>query len=196
VKRILVAAGAVALVAIVAIGLSQASGGGSGAGTGTSAGGTCGKVPSQLAGAPAPLADLHRQSCQLLGGGSGAFKARLAALRGHPVVINAWASWCHPCRGEFPVFQKASLTLGKRVAFVGLDSQDNDADAASFLKRFPVSYPSYIDGDNKVAQVFGGVFGLPTTVFYDAAGKRQYVHAGPYASVAKLRQDIARYAGG
>jgi thiol-disulfide isomerase/thioredoxin len=184
-------------VAVVAFGLSQAGGGGSGggAGAGKSAGGTCGTVPSRLAGAPSPLAALHRQGCQLIGGGPTAFRARLAALRGHPVVINVWAAWCHPCRGEFPVFQKASLALGKRVAFLGLDSQDNEADAATFLKRFPVSYPSYIDGDSKIAQVFGGVFGLPTTVFYDAAGKRQYVHTGPYASVAKLRQDVARYAG-
>ena len=111
-------------------------------------------------------------------------------------MVNVWASWCDPCRAEFPVFQRASTKLGKRVAFIGLDSQDNDEEAASFLKRFPIAYPSYTDGDNKVAQVFGGVFGLPTTVFYDAKGRKQYVHAGPYKDEAKLRADIARYAGG
>jgi cytochrome c biogenesis protein CcmG/thiol:disulfide interchange protein DsbE len=196
VKRIGIVLGAPALVVALAIGLSQAgSGSGGSQGGGKSAGGACGRVPAQLAGAPAPLARLHSQGCRLLGGGASAFKARLAELRGHPIVVNAWASWCHPCRGEFPIFQEASIALGRRVAFVGLDSQDNSADAAAFLKRFPVSYPSYIDGDNKVAQVFGGVFGLPTTVFYDAAGRRQYVHAGPYTTVAKLRADIARYGG-
>jgi thiol-disulfide isomerase/thioredoxin len=186
--------GTIALVAVIVIGLSQASGGGGG--DEKSAGGACGNVPAQLAGAPKELAALHEQGCDLLEGGPDAFKARLAALKGHPIVVNVWAAWCHPCRAEFPVFQKASKSMGKRVAFIGLDSQDNNAAAAKFLKRFPVSYPSYVDGENKVAQLFGGVFGLPTTVFYDRKGKRQYVHTGPYESVSKLRSDIARYAGG
>jgi cytochrome c biogenesis protein CcmG/thiol:disulfide interchange protein DsbE len=192
-KRIGIAIGAVALAAIIAIGLSQAEGGG---GEGKSAGGACGAVPSQLAGAPKPLADLHRQGCDLLGGGPAAFKARLAALRGYPVVVNQWASWCGPCRAEFPHFQKLARSLGKRVAFLGVDSMDNNGDAAAFLKRYPVSYPSFIDGDGKVAQVFNGVGPLPKTVFYDAGGKLKYVHVGQYPSEAKLRADIARYARG
>jgi thiol-disulfide isomerase/thioredoxin len=193
VKRIALVLGALAVVAMVAIGISQA--GGVGGGDGKSAGGTCGEVPEQLAGAPKPLADLHEQGCDLLDGGPAAFRARLAALRGYPIVVNVWASWCGPCRQEFPVFQHTSVSLGKRVAFVGLDSQDNDEDATKFLRRFPVAYPSYTDGDNKAAQIFGGVFGLPTTVFYSAAGKKQFVHAGPYRDEAALRRDIARYAG-
>jgi cytochrome c biogenesis protein CcmG/thiol:disulfide interchange protein DsbE len=194
VKRVAIVVGSIALVAVLVIGLSQAGSGSEG--SGKSAGGACGEVPAQLAGAPKPLADLHAQGCELIGGGPTAFKARLDALKGHPVVVNVWAAWCHPCRAEFPVFQRASVSMGKRVAFLGLDSQDNNAAAKAFLKRFPVSYPSYIDGENKIAQLFGGVFGLPTTVFYDAQGKRQYIHTGPYASEAKLRVDIARYAGG
>jgi thiol-disulfide isomerase/thioredoxin len=191
-KRIAIVVGALALVAVVAVGLSQAGGG---SGEGKSAGGVCGKVPAALAGAPKPLADLHGQGCELLGGGPAAFKARLAALKGHPVVVNQWASWCGPCRAEFPHFQKLSVSLGRRVAFVAVDFQDNNGDAAAFLKRYPIPYPSYEDGDGKVSQVFNGVGPLPKTVFYDAAGKLKYIHVGQYATEAKLRADIARYAG-
>jgi cytochrome c biogenesis protein CcmG, thiol:disulfide interchange protein DsbE len=192
VKRIGIALGAVALVALVAIGLSQATGGG---GEGKSAGGACGSVPAQLDGAPAALAGLHDQSCELIGGGASAFKERLAGLKGHPVVVNQWASWCGPCRAEFPHFQRLSVSLGKRVAFLGVDSMDNDGDARKFLSSYPVSYPSYTDGDGKVAQVFNGVGPLPKTVFYDASGKLKYIHVGQYATEAALRRDIRRYAG-
>lgn len=191
-KRVAIVVGSLALVAVVAIGLSQASGGG---GEGKSAGGVCGTVPSQLATAPAPLKQLHDQSCDLLGGGPTAFKQRLASLKGHPVVVNQWASWCGPCRAEFPHFQKLSVSLGKKVAFVGVDSMDNDGDARAFLKRYPIVYPSYEDGEGKVAQVFNGVGPLPKTVFYDATGKLKYIHVGQYRDEATLRRDIHRYAG-
>src|SRR4051812_40738114 len=88
-----------------------------------------------LAGSPAPLAELHRQANQLLGGGKSAFTARLAALRGYPVVVNKWASWCAPCRSEFPFFQRQALKRGKEIAFLGVDSNDNDGDARDFLRE-------------------------------------------------------------
>jgi cytochrome c biogenesis protein CcmG, thiol:disulfide interchange protein DsbE len=193
VKRIGIVIGGLLVVAALVIGLAQAGSGGGG--EGKSAGGACGEIPARLAGAPEPLAALHDQSCELLGGGPAAYRQRLADLRGHPVVVNQWASWCGPCRAEFPHFQKTSVTLGKRVAFMGVDSMDNDGDAAKFLKRYPVSYPSYKDGDGKVAQVFNGVGPLPKTVFYDSRGKLTYVHIGQYRDEAALRRDIARYAG-
>jgi thiol-disulfide isomerase/thioredoxin len=109
------------------------------------------------------------------------------------VVVNKWASWCGPCRSEFPFFQRLSSELGRRVAFVGVDAQDSDGDATAFLRRYPVSYPSYVDPDQHVAAVFGATLAFPTTAFYDPAGKLSYVHQGAYASEAKLREDIRRY---
>ena len=147
-----------------------------------------------LAGSPPALARLHRQANQLLGGEADAFKARLRELRGHPVVVNKWASWCPPCRGEFPFFQRESIKRGRTVAFIGVDGNDNDDDARTFLSRFPVSYPSYKDPQLGIAAVFHGVQAFPTTAFYDSRGRLAYLHQGGYASESTLSGDIGRYA--
>ena len=147
-----------------------------------------------LSGAPAPLAGLHRQANKLLGGGPEAFKKRLRELRGHPVVVNKWASWCGPCRAEFPYFREQALERGRRVAFLGVDSNDNDAAARKFLRRYPVPYPSYRDPDLGIAAVFKGVQAFPVTAFYDAKGELAFVHQGGYPTEEKLAEDIDRYA--
>jgi cytochrome c biogenesis protein CcmG/thiol:disulfide interchange protein DsbE len=147
-----------------------------------------------LAGSPPALAALHDQANELLGGGKDAFEQRLAQLKGHPVVVNKWASWCGPCRAEFPLFQRESVKHGKTIAFVGVDGNDSDADAAKFLKKFPVTYPSYKDQDLKVSQVFNGVQAFPTTAFYDSKGKVAFLHQGQYLDGAALDKDIAQYA--
>ena len=150
----------------------------------------------ELKGSPAPLASIHDQAAQLLNGGTGAFKARLASLKGHPVVVNKWASWCGPCRAEFPMFQKLSVQLGKTVGFLGVNSNDNNGDARTFLKRYPVAYPSYSDPDSKIAELFNGIATFPATAFYDASGRLRYMHQGQYPSEQKLRADIHRYING
>src|SRR3954465_6543235 len=145
-----------------------------------------------LEGSPPALAALHDQGNQLLGGGADAFKQRLRKLRGYPVVVNKWASWCAPCRGEFPYFQRQAQKLGRRTAFLGVNSDDNDGDARSFLRQFPVSYPSYKDGNLAIAAVFNGVQAFPTTAFYDKRGDLAFVHQGGYQSEQKLAADVRR----
>jgi cytochrome c biogenesis protein CcmG/thiol:disulfide interchange protein DsbE len=154
-----------------------------------------GEVAQRLAGAPAPLAALHRQANRLLAGGAPAFEDRLRQLRGHPIVVNKWASWCEPCTTEFPYFQRLSVELGREVAFLGANSQDNRDDAEEFLRDYPVSFPHYEDPDQKVARVFKGhLNAFPVTAFYGRDGELAYVHQGGYASEARLREDIERYA--
>jgi cytochrome c biogenesis protein CcmG/thiol:disulfide interchange protein DsbE len=150
-------------------------------------------VAAALAGSPAVLAALHTQGNRLLGGGTGAFKARIAQLRGYPVVINEWASWCEPCQSEFPVFQRVAVADGRKVAFVGVDSRDHDAAAADFLRRFPVAYPSYADPSQAIGRDLEAVGGIPQTVYLNRAGKEVFDHAGPYLSVGSLKKDIQRY---
>jgi cytochrome c biogenesis protein CcmG/thiol:disulfide interchange protein DsbE len=147
-----------------------------------------------LAGSPAPLAALHRQGNELLGGGADAFQRRIASLEGYPVVVNVWASWCGPCRFEFPTLQRLSAKYGKRVAFLGVDNQDSDDAAKTFLESAPVPYPSYTDPDSEIAEVTGATLGLPDTAFYDREGELVYLKQGPYSDHGELRADIERYA--
>lgn len=148
-----------------------------------------------LAGSPPPLAALHRQADQLIPGGREAFERRIAQLHGYPVVANVWASWCLPCRQEFPVLQKLAARYGKEVAFVGIDAEDSNDAAATFLREEPVPYPSYTDPDKRLAESIG-VRGYPDTAFYDRGGKLVYLKQGPYASGSELEADVRRYTAG
>jgi cytochrome c biogenesis protein CcmG/thiol:disulfide interchange protein DsbE len=167
------------------------------AGCGSSQGGDYGgehpDYAKALAGSPPPLAALHRQANELLPGGTDAYEARIGALRGYPAVVNVWASWCGPCRFEFPHLQQAAAQYGKRVAFLGVDSQDSADAAATFLEEAPVPYPSYEDPDEEIHDSVDAI-GLPATAFYDRGGKLVYTKQGNYEDLAELNADIERYA--
>jgi cytochrome c biogenesis protein CcmG, thiol:disulfide interchange protein DsbE len=168
------------------------------AGCGSSEDPAAGSTPPDyakaLAGSPAPLAALHRQENELIAGGTDAYEKRIAALRGYPIVANVWASWCGPCRVEFPVLQDLAARYGKRVAFIGINSQDGDDTASSFLAEAPVPYPSYTDPDSKIADSIGASRGLPDTAFYDASGELCYLKIGPYPDESELEADVRTYA--
>ncbi|HEV2981373.1 MAG TPA: TlpA disulfide reductase family protein [Solirubrobacteraceae bacterium] len=185
-------AGVVAVAALLAVGLAQL--GQSTTPSEPSLRLSAGEMRARLRGSPAALAALHEQANSLLPGGLGSLRARVAALHGRPLVINKWASWCVPCRSEFGAFQRASLALGRRVAFIGIDSGDSSrADALAFLRSYPVSYPSYYDPSGAAGGAVTDSSFTPVTVFLDAVG-RQYIHQGPYPSQRKLERDVRRYA--
>ncbi len=179
-----------ALVAVLAIGLSQAL---SGSGSSPKRHFDLTKAEQQLAGAPAPLASLHQEASKLLPGGPKAFRARLASLKGYPVVVNKWASWCVPCRTEFPLFQSQAVQNGKKVAFLGVNAGDSTDPAHRVLRAEPLPYPSYLDHDEKIAKTIRAPANYPITVFFDRRGKLAYVHQGAYRSESDLAADMKRY---
>jgi thiol-disulfide isomerase/thioredoxin len=148
-----------------------------------------------LDGAPPPLAALHGRANEIAAADADRYAAELAELKGHPVVVNAWASWCGPCKLEFPVFQRVSTRMGKEVAFLGLNVSDNRQDAEAYLEKTPVPYPHLEDKDSRIVQEAGARGGLPTTIYYDRSGRREFIHQGGYTEDAELIEDIRKYTG-
>ena len=147
-------------------------------------------VTAQLTGSPPALAALHTQANRLLSG-EPALAARIRSLRGYPIVMNAWGSWCAPCRAEFGLFATASSEYGRRVAFLGADVGDDASDAQAFLAQHPVSYPSYQMSTRQLTGIVPqGVLGTPTTIFINPAGKIVAVHTGQYEAQGTLDADV------
>jgi cytochrome c biogenesis protein CcmG/thiol:disulfide interchange protein DsbE len=191
-RRVVLALALLGLVVVVIVGLSQAGPNDKPKSQAASPR----EVARALRGSPAPLAALHAQANRLLvGGGEPAVRARIEALRGYPVVVNKWGSWCGPCRYEFPFLQEMALRYGRRVAFLGLNSEDNDDDARNWLRRFPVAYPNYSDPEAKIGESLGiARQATPSTLFLDRRGRMSFQHQGAYANAADFEDDIRRYA--
>ena len=190
-RRLVAIFAALALVALLVIGLTQAGSGDSGASSEPPF--DLAEAQRELAGAPAPLAALHDQSGKLLGGGPRAFRKRMDELKGYPVVVNKWASWCAPCRTEFPFFQSQATAKGTRVAFLGLNAGDSSDPARRFLAATPLPFPSYVDPKEAIAKTIRAPANYPITVFFDKRGKLVYAHQGGYRREADLTADLKRY---
>ena len=103
-----------------------------------------------------------------------------AQLRGTPVVLNFYASWCAVCDRELPDFQRVSERLEGRVQVLGVNPQSNDTDAAQaeMIRRSGVTFPTLPDPQDELLRQFNTTGGLPTTVFLDGDGVVQKVHNG------------------
>lgn len=121
---------------------------------------------------PAPDFTLAR-----LDGGS----LSLAELRGTPVILNFWASWCGPCRLEMPHLEEASTKHGEDLVVLGVNltqRENNLDDVPAFVDEFGLTFPVVLDEDGEVAKLYQ-VRGQPASVFIDAKGIVQTVFHGP-----------------
>ncbi len=94
----------------------------------------------------------------------------LSSLKGKPVVINFWASWCPPCRDEAPILEKVWRSYREKgVTFIGVDIQDKAEDALAYIEEFDITYPNGQDTDGRITIDYG-VGGIPVTFFVDRDG--------------------------
>jgi cytochrome c biogenesis protein CcmG/thiol:disulfide interchange protein DsbE len=99
-------------------------------------------------------------------------------LKGRPMVINFWASWCGPCKMEHPVLEWGAREFGGQAQFLGVVFEDTEDNAKQFLARMGASFPQLIDQNSSVAVAYG-VAGVPETYFIDAQGIIRGKHVGP-----------------
>lgn len=141
------------------------------------------RPPSPRAGFPAPDFTLETLD------GEG---VTLSALRGQPVVINLWASWCAPCRAEMPALQQlyaAHRDEGLVILAVNTTYQDSQAAAAAFVAEFGLTFPVALDRTGAVSRAYL-LRGLPTTLFVDAQGTVDSVVIGGPMDMALMESKI------
>lgn len=116
----------------------------------------------------------------------------LGALRGRPVVVNFWASWCIPCKLEAPVLTASARAHAGTVVFLGIDVQDLKSDGRAFLRKYKVDYVSLRDRSNSVYDAYG-LTGVPETYYLDSTG-RAVAHAAGQVTRQDLEAGIAEIA--
>ncbi|MFT5218117.1 MAG: thiol-disulfide isomerase/thioredoxin [Planctomycetota bacterium] len=118
---------------------------------------------------------------------------KLSELTGTVVLINFWASWCGPCREEMPLLNalhKKYEPLGFTV--LGVNVEEQVANAKGFLDKFPVDFPILLDNKNQVSKLYE-VIAMPTTVVVDRDGNMRYLHQGYQpGDEAKYRQMVKK----
>lgn len=135
-------------------------------------GGADGPSPAPEVGSPAPA-----YSAVSLQGDS----VSLAGLRGEAVLLNVWATWCHPCREEIPALQALHERYkgqGLQVVGVSVDAGGEEANVREFANSFGVTYPIWLDPQERVSSTFR-TLGVPSTFLIDREGKILWKHLGP-----------------
>lgn len=128
-----------------------------------------GRPPSPEVGAPAPDFTLLTPEGETL---------TLSDLRGQPVVLNFWATWCPPCRAEVPALEQVSRELGEDVTVLGVNVQEDRGAVQAFIDELEMTYPVVLDPSAEVARAYL-VRAFPTTYFIDSRGVIAYTISGP-----------------
>ena len=115
-------------------------------------------------------------------------RLQLAALKGKPVVLNFWASWCYPCNQEAKTLESASRQWSGKATLVGVDVRDATGEARTFLRHHGITYPAVHDSNDKMWPTWG-LTGVPETFFVDRRG-RVIAHVMGQISASDLRQGI------
>lgn len=146
---------------------------------------TSGLIPAPKEGFLAPEFDLETIDGQ---------SVRLSDLRGNPVLINLWASWCPPCRAEMPAMERVYQEYRHRgftILAVNVTNQDSIAAAAAFTQAYGLTYPILLDVEGAVSRQYQ-LRSLPTSFFVDSQGIIREVIIGGPMSEALLRTHVER----
>lgn len=114
----------------------------------------------------------------------------LATLRGQPVVLNFWATWCDPCRREMPALQATAELYAGEVTVLGIDQGEAAATVQAFIDEYGLTYPILLDEKFSVGQQYN-IRGMPTTFFIDADGIVRYLWVGEMNRIT-LAEGIAK----
>lgn len=128
-------------------------------------------APAPVAGHPAPNFELKTLKGETL---------KLSDFQGKPVVVNFWATWCGPCRAEFPDFQEASVENADDLVIIGVNSTASDQVewVEDFVAEMGATFPIVLDEEGQVSETYQ-IRGLPTTIFVDRDGIVNEVFTGP-----------------
>lgn len=129
-----------------------------------------------------------RASGEIVDGSPERFAEELSDMRGRPVVVNFWATWCDPCKEEMPRLVAAAGRYDGKVRFLGIDVQDDPTAARRFVAEFSVPFRSLADPKRDIVRD-QKILGLPVTQFYAADGELAFVHSGEI-SAEELEEKI------
>jgi peroxiredoxin len=105
---------------------------------------------------------------------------RLSDFKGKPVLVNFWATWCGPCRSEFPDFQKAAVDNAEELVIIGINNTTTDQkeQIPAFLAEFGITFLIVLDETGATAKAYN-ILGLPTSIFIDRNGNVNEIFTGP-----------------